>query len=136
MLVVGADHCIALPVTHLLAAFNVRRAIAQWPADEDLHPAIPAADVPPFLLLVAARILRQRAPAGLAPEDILVQHLLAHRQGTRDLLQTPLQLQQCCGLVLHPRRYKRSVAGARSTPLRQLISFVANSLTGFTLYLQ
>jgi len=109
---VGADHCVALPVTHLLAPFNVRRALAQWPAVEDLYPAIPTAGVALSLLLLAAQVLPQRAPAGLVRVYELVQRLVAYWKSASDLFRAPLQLQQRCGLILHRRCYKRSVAAS------------------------
>lgn len=60
------------------------------PAVGDLSPAIPTAGVALSLLLSAAQVLPQRAPAGLVRIMVLVYRLVANLKGNRDLISGPL----------------------------------------------
>ena len=79
-------------MTHLLATFNVLRAVAQWHATEDLPSAILAAGAALSPSLLAAQVLPQRAPDVLVSADALVPRVAANRQDAFDLFKPPLRL--------------------------------------------
>ena len=111
-LVVRSDDGVAFPMTHLLAALNVRRALAQRPAVGDLPLAITTTGVALYLLLLllATQVLPQRGALSLVCINMQVKRFMAHGQLAGDLPRAPLQAQQHAGLLFHLGRKRTGVA--------------------------
>ena len=104
-LVVRADDRVAFPMAHLLSSFDMRRPITQGASVRDLAPSVPTARVALSLLLLAAKVLPQRAASSLVRINMLVKRLMADWQLACNLLRAPLQLKQAGGLLSHPGRH-------------------------------
>ena len=97
---------VAFPMSHLQPLVNVRWALAQRSAVGDFSAAIPTTDVALFILLLATKVLPQRATR----VNLQVERIMAHWQFAGDLLGTPLQPQKRTGLFFHPGRKGVGVA--------------------------
>lgn len=126
---VSADHCVALPTTHLLTTLNVHRALTQRPTVRDSPPAIKPTRVTLSVLLLTAQVPPQPVPAGLVRADVLVHCFVAHWSLARDFLRAPVQFQQRGVLLLHPRYYQRRFAADLCTLLKQLNRLLAVAAT-------
>ena len=62
---VRANDLVAFPMAHLLSGFDMRRPITQGAPMRDLAPYVPPAGVALSLLLLAAKVLPQRAASSL-----------------------------------------------------------------------
>jgi hypothetical protein len=108
-LVVRANDRVAFSMAHLLSSFDMRRPITQGASVRDLAPS-PTARVALSLLLLAAKVLPQHAASSLVRVNMLVKRLMAGWQLASNLLRTPLQAQQICGLLAHPGGHSSSVS--------------------------
>lgn len=108
-LVVGANDCVALPMTHLLPKLNMHRPVAQGASVRNLAPSVPTARVALSLLLLAAKVLPQRAASSFVRVNMPVKRLMADWQLASNLLRAPLQFKQAGGLLSHPRWHGGSV---------------------------
>ena len=108
-LVVGANDCVALPMTHLLSELNMHRSVAQGASVRDLAPSVPTARLALSLLLLAAKVLPQRAASSFVRVNMPVKRLMADWQLASNLLRAPLQFKQAGGLLSHPRWHGGSV---------------------------
>ena len=112
---VGAYGGAAFPMTNLLAAFNVDRALARKPAVGDLSAAISPTGVAFSLLLMATRVLPKIAAQGLVWVNMLERRFMAHCQLTGALLGATLQAQQSVRLLFHQGRYCVGIADVLRT---------------------
>ena len=104
-LMVRANDRVAFPVAHLLSSFDMRRPITQGAPMWNLAPPVPPARIALSLLLLAAKVLPQRAASSLVRVNMLVKRLMADWQLTCNLLRAPLQFKQAGGLLSHPGRH-------------------------------
>ena len=104
-LMVRANDRVAFPVAHLLSSFDMRRPITQGASVRDLAPSVPTARVALSLLLLAAKVLPQRAASSLVRVNMLVKRLMADWQLACNLLRAPLQFKQAGGLLSHPGQH-------------------------------
>ena len=119
-LMVRANDRVAFPVAHLLSSFDMRRPITQGASVRDLAPSVPTARVALSFLLLAAKVLPQRAASSLVRVNMLVKRLMADWQLACNLLRAPLQAQQICGLLAHPGGHSSSVSAFLRSLGRQL----------------
>ena len=119
-LMVRANDRVAFPVAHLLSSFDMRRPITQGESVRDLAPSFPPARVALSILLLAAKVLPQRAASSLVRVNMLVKRLMADWQLASNLLKTPLQAQQIGGLLAHPGGHSSSVSPFLRSLGRQL----------------
>jgi hypothetical protein len=70
----------------------------------DLARLIPSARIALSLLILAAKVLPQRAASSFVQVNMLVKRLMTDWQFTCNLLRAPLQLKQAGSLLSHPRR--------------------------------
>jgi len=86
-------------MAHLLSNFDMRRPITQGASVRDLAPSVPTARVALSLLLLAAKVIQQRAASSLVRINMLVKCLMAGWQLACNLLRAPLQLKRAGGLI-------------------------------------
>jgi len=90
-LVVGTNHGIAFPMTHLSSIFNMQGAFAQRPSLGDLPSAFPFTCIALPLLLLVLQVLPKRTALSFVCINMLVNSFMAdgqQRQSGQEALNT------------------------------------------------
>ena len=101
---VGTNHGIALPMTHLFSRFNVQGPFTQRPSAGNLSSAITSTCIAFFLLLLTAHVLPKCSLLSVVRINMLTNNFIAYRQLRGNLLKNRLHAHQIGGLIGTPRR--------------------------------
>ena len=94
----------------LLSKLNMHGPVAQGSSVRNLAPSVSAARVAFSLLLLAAKVLPQRAASCFVKVSMLVKRIMTDWQFAGNLLKAPLKFKQAGGLLSHSGRHCGCVA--------------------------